>query len=380
MDDYEYMMSLSIHNPVDLFIALKDFYFAWGGRVLAHFFAFSFLSLPKWIFNIINSVIYTLNVYLVYLIVFSKKEIKYYYLFFIHIILFLFTPAFFQSFLWVDGSCNYSFPAFFQLLFLYYYLNYSNHSSFSLFLLGVFAGMGNENSSLSIIVLSIVYFLFHFKDWKKLIFPVIGLIGGYLFLFFAPGNFVRLTDSNTSFFTNFFPKLLYLLKISLPLLPFFILIVIGLKNNKKEQFLSFCFFLGLVVSVFSMVISPILNLRSFTFSFFYVLMIFLFLFKNISKRWIINGVMILSCFFFAVTTISTFQEYLHVHEFLRNREIIIEESKKNHESEVYLKTYQNSRNCRTPYSCELFDLSDDWNAFPNKYMELYYDVDRIIGY
>lgn len=380
MDDYEYMMNLSIHNPVDLFSALKVFYFTWGGRTLAHFFSFSFLSLPKWIFNVVNSVVYTLNVYLVYLIVFSKKEKKYYYLFFIHILLFLFTPAFFQSFLWVDGSCNYSFPAFFQLLFLYYYLNYSNHSPFSLFLLGVLAGMGNENSSLSIIVLSFLYFLFHLKDWRKIIFPIIGLVSGYLFLFFAPGNFVRLTDSNTSFFTNFFPKLLYLVKISLPLLPFFILIMVVLNNNKKEQFLSFYFFLGLVVSIFSMVISPILNLRSFTFSFFYVLMIFLLLFKNVSKKWIMNSIVVLSCFFFTFITISTFQEYLHVHKFLKDREITIEEAKRNQETQVYLKTYKNSRNCRTPYSCELFDLSYDGNAFPNKYMALYYGVDRIIGY
>ena len=70
MDDYQLMYDYTgtkrIGSLFEVFRELYHMYFNWGGRVFAHFFAYTFLMLPKWIFNIVNSIVYVINVYLIY--------------------------------------------------------------------------------------------------------------------------------------------------------------------------------------------------------------------------------------------------------------------------------------------------------------------------
>ena len=122
-DDYQLMFNYTstkrISSLFDVFSELHHMYFNWGGRVFAHFFAYFFLMFPKWIFNIANSLVYVGNVYLIYLIARGKNKNNYKYLLLIHMIIFLLFPVFGQVFLWLDGSCNYSFTLLVQLFFIY---------------------------------------------------------------------------------------------------------------------------------------------------------------------------------------------------------------------------------------------------------------------
>ena len=68
VDDYlKYMAAVKIHTIGDMYQALERYYLTWSGRVWGEFFSLLFLSMPKSIFNIANSVIYIVLLLLVYL-------------------------------------------------------------------------------------------------------------------------------------------------------------------------------------------------------------------------------------------------------------------------------------------------------------------------
>ena len=163
------------------------------------------------------------------------------------------------------------------------------------------------------------------------------------------------------------------------MIPFMILIYVVFRKQKDEFLLCTGLFIGLLVSIFSMVISPILNLRSFTFSCFYILIICLFMIRLIPKKWILRCFLVLMSVVFLYETFITFREYYTLHQLIEERASVIEQAKANHEELVIVKKYPYSRNCRTPYSCELVDLHEEWDVFPNTYMAQFYGVSKIAG-
>ena len=121
-------------------------------------------------------------------------------------LVFILFPTIGQVFLWLDGSCNYSFTLLFQLLFIYLILNINKKNYLLYLFISILAGMCNENSSLSLIVFLLLYIINNRDNLKVKIVSLVGLIMGYLFLFLAPGNYVRMetVSGQVSFFNHFF--------------------------------------------------------------------------------------------------------------------------------------------------------------------------------
>ena len=104
----------------DIFSALGRFRSEVNGRVVAHFFAFSFLSLPHVAFCIFNSAVFTLFVWLISGFVKSEDEKRNSFLLTVLIMLiWLFIPAFGQIFLWETGACNYLFGLVLDIILVY---------------------------------------------------------------------------------------------------------------------------------------------------------------------------------------------------------------------------------------------------------------------
>lgn len=361
-DDYQFMYNYEttkrITNIFEIFRELHLMYFNWGGRVLAHFFAYLFLMLPKWIFNIVNSIVYISIVYLIYLIGRRDKKDNYNYLIFIHMLLFLLLPVYGQIFLWLDGSCNYAFTLCIQLFFLYKITNIKSIKKTSYFIyliFGILAGMCNENSSLSIIVFLILYIISDFKNIKLKIVSLIGLIMGYLFLFFAPGNFVRMkTASSTSMFYNFFPKLLFLIKIfSLIILMYTIIQIIIYVKYKKEFKLSFIMFLSSGVAAFSMIASPELSFRAFTISIVYIIITFVILMFNVPKK-IIKILSIILVIVFTISYINTCFKFYDLVNFYNKRDKLIMDAVSRGEESIEIAVFEketDNNNCKIPVNC-----------------------------
>ena len=161
-DDYSYSIAYDytrITNLVDIIKYQSHHYMTWGGRSVAHTIVQIFLIMPKWIFNICNSGVYTAIVYLIYLLAKdNKKKDKPSIMLLIHLLIFFFVPVFGQNCLWLDGSCNYIWTMLIILLLIYQYKNKDKTNDtklriIMLFILGIFAGWTNENTSFGLIVI-----------------------------------------------------------------------------------------------------------------------------------------------------------------------------------------------------------------------------------
>lgn len=190
---------------------IEAFYFGWGGRIWGELYALLFLSLPKSIFNIINTIGYLLLVALIYINITGKYFISVSLFLFINFSLWICLPAFGQDILWVSGCANYMWSMLIPLLFLagwriYIDKEYKVFSNcffiIAVFFLGVMAGWANENVSVGIIWILLCFMMTYKIKYRKVpVFSVVGLLGtiiGAGFLILAPGNFVRFAAEHHS--------------------------------------------------------------------------------------------------------------------------------------------------------------------------------------
>lgn len=198
-------MGYSIHSGF-LDILSREYvqYMTWTGRTVAHIIARIFLALPKWFFNIFNSLCF---LYLCKLIYFHAKgrkidlDTSLYVM--IVCVVFLFVPFFGQTILWETGSSNYLWTTTIALHFLSYYrfgIEIKNRFVFVLkiFVLGVLSGWTNENTG-GVVILFILFQLVlkrikkaKIERWKYI--GLFGSIFGFLLLILAPGNKIRAND------------------------------------------------------------------------------------------------------------------------------------------------------------------------------------------
>ena len=111
-DDFSYSFSFSngerIESITDIFFSQVAHYNVMNGRIITHFLAQLFLYFGDGIFNYINVCFYLLLIFLIYLHVYSTlKNFSLLNFLLISVLLFLCTPSFGQSFLWITGASNY---------------------------------------------------------------------------------------------------------------------------------------------------------------------------------------------------------------------------------------------------------------------------------
>ena len=125
-DDYSYSFSYADRSRIDsvrdIFLSLNAHRDSMNGRMVSHFFAHLFLLLPKPVFCVVNALVFTLIIFLIYLTIRSGNDRRDLLLMLIALFLiWLYTPVFGQVFLWLDGACNYSWAFLFIFAFLYPY-------------------------------------------------------------------------------------------------------------------------------------------------------------------------------------------------------------------------------------------------------------------
>ena len=170
-DDYSYMNSFATHKKIqtvwDIFPSMYAHAKGMNGRLVAHFFVQLFLLLPSGIFDVV----------------------------------WYFAPAFGQTMLWLDRSCNYLWGCTFSLYYLYPFMKLAKNEKVMegkiqkiLFLVAGFA-MGDylETASFGTIVLAVLLLAYH-RWMKKEKIPVWGMgsvltmLAGFLFMMTAPGT------------------------------------------------------------------------------------------------------------------------------------------------------------------------------------------------
>ena len=351
-DDYTYMYKYDnferIKNISDIFFSMKDHYFLWGGRVLAHSLASVFLLLPKNIFNICNSIMYTIFIYLIYLIGRRNNKDNYNYLFIIHLLIWFINISFGEVTLWLTGSCNYLWTSVIILLFLYLF-HKENKNVIIFSILGILAGMCNENFSLSIIFVCILFVIFN-KNYrnKNNYIGIIFLIIGYLFLFLAPGNFIRASAGVNNIIT-ITQKILYLIKVFSLLIIFILLLshVLYKKNKLKKDYLIYI--LGSIICILFLVVAPTFSLRATIGTLIYNLIIIidiLFSFKFDLNKYIylILGVIYLISYLYTLQDTYNLNKYINNLNNFKNKDVVINRYKRTTKRVINLDMFNSYKN------------------------------------
>lgn len=247
-DDLEYL-----YKTQDFSTILQNEYtqyMTWTGRSIVHIIARIFLLMPKFIFNIFNSLAFAYLTLLIFYIsrwTHNKKYSIGKYLL-ISVALWLFIPTFGQVFLWETGSANYLWGSIIMLsmIAIYHkaYLTQSNSfleryrvvGIILMLLFGVVSGWCNENTSGGALLIVIMYVLVmkfknnHFKPW--MISGIVGMTIGLILMVSAPGNAIRSTYFERA--TWSFSKKL-------------ILGIIQITENLKDHAILFFILLGIFI-------------------------------------------------------------------------------------------------------------------------------------
>ena len=290
-DDYYYKFIYGADNRVtclkDIVISQYNHYFMWGGRTVAHTLGQFFLLKNKIVFNISNSVVYSIMAMLIYMHSTGqsiKKHISNYTILIIYLATWICIPVYAECILWLIGSVNYLWTITIILAFLlpfrfFYEKGYGKNKflySVGMFLFGIIAGWTNENTaivSIFFILILIIYSILKKEKLPKWIYT--GLIGnliGYIFMILAPGNYVRFNMFNyhpdiKHRFINFYnlldKNLNGLAKLFFFLFVLLVLAIIcfsstnyNLEKNRKKIIIGTLFAIGTIISILSMVASP----------------------------------------------------------------------------------------------------------------------------
>ena len=275
VDDYalSFVHEHRIASFSDIFTLLYEQYFGWGGRTIAHFFATLFLWIGKPIFNVFNTIAYIGLILLMYFHAVGRIAFFPMILLIINVLIFKFTPAFGQDFLWLDGACNYLIGACLVLAFLIpYRMQFAKNDSLIsnkyffplIFLAGVIAAWTNENMAVTVVCMTGFCIAIRyrsdkiFEKWE--IFGFLGSLLGSFIILLAPGNFVRMRieggGQHVDVIHNFFhiTKLFVDQNYLMFLILFGILLAIWGINRVPKIWLWYLF--GFLISMYAMLGSP----------------------------------------------------------------------------------------------------------------------------
>ncbi len=250
-DDWHYNFIYGTNMPIrafkDVLYSQYLHYFQMNGRFVPHFFVQTFDGmLGKGIFNVVNSVMFVVFIFLISYIL--RKEYKTFFasssiaLFFVFFLL----PGFNHCFLWMSGACNYLWAAVFVLSFhLMLQRRISDESVYPfLFLYGIFCGWTNEAIVLG---LGAGYFVYYVLNKNELNSSKLVLLSGFYiglaFLVFSPGSIHRaLVGEKISLglMDTIHSLISALLAMGgIRLLPCLLLVMIGFYMYNKEEARSF---------------------------------------------------------------------------------------------------------------------------------------------
>lgn len=401
MDDFSYAFGTTgrVQNLKDIFDFQIWYYLHWGGRNVAHTLAQFFLMNNKLLFNIMNSAIYTLLIYLIYRIIKGKNEDHPIYPLLIHLYLWFFTPVFGQAFIWLTGSCNYLWTTTIIMIFLNLFLHFNasqkkyNILKCILFgVLGIITGWTNENSGTSLVFILISYIIVKKLIEKEKInsiqwFGILGTIIGFVIMIVAPGNFIRSSgfDDNRFFIIKWIERAISITQTaeSYLLIPIIILVIIlscYFYNKQKIRKEIYLFIIGTIIAIYSMVASPTFPERSWTMVIIYMaiisgIILYDLKLKNNLKKIVIIDISIIVSLTFINSYILTFKDSYGFYNTWQERIKTIEEGKKKGIQEYEFETFYTTR--KQSASFALGDLYPDKNDSNNQSYARYFGVKYI---
>ena len=263
-DDFAYSFSFATREPItevgDIIPSMAAHSHKMNGRLTAHFLAQLMLLLPPVVFDLVNSVMFVLQLAMMAWICRGRGERSNFVLLGIFSAIWIFELRFGQVNLWTDGSCNYLWNVVFGLMFLLPFVReflfnrrISGIPASALFILFSFpAGAYGEAGSAACIGMAILFvLLFHFYQHKKgirvYILALISAVAGYLTMFLCPAEAGHAMEwTLTSFLMNVYQCFKELSFMNVLMVAFAVLFILNVADGTEKDILilSSVFFLG----------------------------------------------------------------------------------------------------------------------------------------
>ncbi len=365
-----------------------------NGRVFSHGIAQVMLMLPKIVFNILNAG----NAVLLCLLI-CKLLIVIHYdnispaLLVLVLLLWNFTPAFGQNYLWLDGAVNYGWGLTFFLLFLYPFVSKLAENSWDCaiwkkllyFPIAFIAGAYSESGSICIIFLAFCILIYCLVKKRSFLFLLLLFITsgcGFLFLMTAPATAGRSGDGSLSSLANNLMKILVSARENLLWLYIIFAALFTFcsvqKVNKKVLIISGVLFLTNLASLLSYSFALYFIPRHFCYSVFFTSLACTLLTASfcqtkteLSVRILLSALAVLFLFQFATGFIDVSVSYHKSTE----REQIISTALSKGNSSVTLEAFYPT----TPYG-NIYRLAlDDPQSWPNTSIADYYGLETVYG-
>lgn len=383
-----------IYSLRDLLDSTHQMYFNWTGRIVIQFFVQLFSCLDKSYFNIINTMIIILFMFLMTKIVSSKDKFLDNIAFAICISWF-FLPRPGETIFWLSGAVNYLWPTTLMLLFIYYLDSYifekkmQYNNKIFLYILSFFVAFSHENIMLTSSVFCFFSLIFkkynnkekfHRFDAFLAMFFLIGAIA----LVLSPGSQARKDlmygeISRIQQIINYKNAILHHMYYQLPIIIVSLLLLIFLIYKKSNYRKSMIFLISGIIPYFIMFFAPDFPERT-TFPNFTLILISIFL--SISQVNLFLGkkkqklFFYLECFLMCLVLFglnSTFLKYTKL-EYETSRQIYeLEEQRKNGVLDIKVSpvTVPDTR------YVFVFPVKIDPDYTSNKNMASYYNVKSI---
>ena len=403
VDDWNYSFSFATGEPItslaDIGPSMKAHAVSMNGRIFAHSLVQALDIIPPILFDILNAAVFLALIWLIYLLCRREREENNLLLAVLFGAVWVFSPAFGQVFLWLDGSCNYGWGALIVLCWLFPYVRRFLHPEKKRFhwtwllwcILGFFAGGYLENTSASGIFLAVLLLLLarFYKKEKNGPLPwlsVAAAAGGFLYMMTRPAE--GLKGAQGGFLAELAGHLVTALTVysQLKLLVFFFAAAFVLccvvKTDPDRRTLSVVFLLGSLCSNFIMAFAIWYPARCLLFPTLLLIIgcgiLFADLFSGGKQTLMlcVSAVLAVSLLYNGVFGMA---DVANTWRAVRANERTIAEARENGIGEVHVPMVK----IYTKYSA-LYDLkyldTEDPNSWPNHAMARSLGVEAIIGY
>lgn len=401
VDDYTFSYSLVSGEPIgslsELVASLDELRNLYNGRVVAHAIVQLLLMMPKAVFNVLNALHAVLLMYLGLRFYYSESSGKNAFMMLLYALLvWNFLPAFGHTFVWLDGSVNYSWGISFMLLYLWPFAacymektgKLSAVKQLLFFLVSFIAGAYSENGSIAIIFMAFCLLALIFAEKKKiplylLIAFVISLVG-FVFLMSAPSESGgRAAEISVSVIANNIKTIIESTKDRL--LPLYclyaVLLVLGwTKLDRKQVYISIIMVLGGIGSLAAFSFAVYFTNRHFCFTVMFLViacvMLLSGLFEEKNKGLykalaaVLAVLFMFNLFIGGIDILATYKDHME-------RVSAMSYARENGIDGLVLPILQSgSEYCA---ASGYYDLSEDAGTWPNPDFARYYGLDWVMG-
>lgn len=388
-----------IDGLASILTSLKFIYFYENGRLVAHFFAQLFIFLPSLLFKLLNSIVFALEIYLMYRIAnrnFSRST-------FLFCILFgciwIFQPAFGEVNLWLDGACNYLWCAAFNLIVLTHYWKKFLYNrdiqplwrKILFVIFSLFAGGYGENASLATLIMALAFLAFaaklrHFKVKQYQFLAILAFFCGFVFMMSSPAELSKKfsTLDLFTFCTNLSRTLNVYYKMRYLLVAFVVFFTIAVFRKLDSEVLigSGILFVGSLCSQMALSFAEYCPERSAFYSCILLILACGVLFRTLLESGYCE---ILTCLGVVVLLFTLYygvigiQDMYTTHYFLAGNEQTIAQALEDGITDLALPLPPGFTKYSQIYSFPYLNLKGGEDIYPNCYMAEYYGLSSLVG-